>query len=111
MAKYLGSSVVNASDIDVFCNYTPFDWAMYFIENYGGIDGSHHKSWVMDQVARIHKGTEIEIELAKWDDGTEEYRVNLLEPSQEYNDWVLLMQGGVDEDGDYYYDYDAGCAP
>lgn len=26
---------------------------MDLIERYGGIDGSHHKQWVLDQIARV----------------------------------------------------------
>jgi hypothetical protein len=41
------------------------------------------------------------VKLAKWDDGEENFRVNTLEPSQEYLDWVVEMKG----------DYDEGIAP
>jgi hypothetical protein len=107
MEGFLGESVVNIKDTP-FCDYSRFDWAMYFIESYGQIDGDHHKLWVMDQVARIYNGTEVEIKLAKWENGTEEYRVNLLEASAKYEKWVELMI--TDEDGETY-GYDQGSAP
>ena len=112
MAEYLGETPVKIED-SPYKDFTPADWAMYFIERYGGIDGSHHKDWVMDQAVRVLKGTPVTIDLAKWDDGQEEYRVNTVEPpSKEYEDWVLEMRGEYDEDDEEYeYDYDPGIAP
>lgn len=58
--------------------------ALEFIERYGGIDGAHHKMWVIDQVAR-----------ALLDD--------------EYPQWVVEMKDG--EDGPATYDWDEGIPP
>lgn len=91
-----------------YSKYTPFDWAMYFIEQYGQIDGVHHKLWVMDQVARIHKGTDVEITFRKWASGEEEYLIELLEPTAEYHAWVKSRR--FDDAGDEY-SYDIGIAP
>lgn len=44
------------------------------IEEYGYIDGTHHKQWVLDQIARICLGDQYE-EWAKSDD------------PEEYDDW------------------------
>ena len=109
MAKYLGETVVDVKDTK-FKYYTPNDWAMYFIESYGQIDGSHHKQWTMDQVARVLKGTKINIKLAKWDNGEIEYRINLEKPSKKYKEWIKNMLGDY-IDGEYEYDYDEGVAP
>lgn len=116
--KYLGETLIKVED-SPYKDYTPFDWAMYFIEAYGQIDGSHHKDWVMDQVARIHKGTGVIIKLAKWDCGQEYYRINLEEATDEYHNWVKEMKGySKDENGNYFirdeddlYIYDEGIAP
>jgi hypothetical protein len=27
---------------------TPAEWAIIYISRYGGIDGEHHKEWVLD---------------------------------------------------------------
>lgn len=70
---------------------------------------SHHKDWLTDQIARILKGTPVITKLAKWDNGEEEYRHDLGEPSQEYLDWVTHMRSG--EDGPNTYAYKYGCAP
>lgn len=79
-----------------------------------GIDGSHHKTWVLDQMSRILKGTLVIVEVAKWDDGLTEYRYWTGEPTQEYKDWVAQCRGKWIESEDYEgweYDYDEGIAP
>ena len=106
--KYLGEEVVNVQDTK-YKNYTPSDWAMYFIEAYGQIDGGHHKQWVLDQVARILKGTNVIVKKANWVGGISEWRVNLDDPSEEYLQWVVEMKDG--EDGEDTYEYDEGIAP
>lgn len=58
--------------------------ALKQIEQYGGIDGGHHKMWVIDQVARVLTG-----------DG--------------YQQWVMEMKAG--EDGPETYSWDEGIAP
>lgn len=108
MKGYLGEIVVNKEDTP-FKDYTRFDWAMYFIESYGQIDGSHHKDWVMDQVARIYNGTPVIIKQAKWDNGRTEWRIDLDEPTEKYHEWVRDMKNG--EDGEDSYSYDEGIAP
>lgn len=104
MAKYLGETIITDLSTTDFENYTTTDWILYYVDAYGQIDGAHHKDWVLDQIARLSNGTAVKVKLAKWDDGTEEYRVDLEEPSQKYKDWV---QTWADEG----YDYDEGIAP
>lgn len=113
---YLGEELVKQEDTEEFKDYTPSDWAMYFISCYGQIDGAHHKAWVLDQVARILKGTQVEIKRASWSDGYSEYRISTVdESSDEYNKWVIEMKGELqsdeDEEPEYEYDYDEGIAP
>ncbi|MDD5648989.1 MAG: hypothetical protein PHF86_00985 [Candidatus Nanoarchaeia archaeon] len=112
MEGYLGETDVNISE-SKFKDYTSIDWAMYFIERYGQIDGSHHKTWVLDQVARILKGTKIIVKLAKWSNGKQEYRVWLDDPSEEYKNWQKEMQEMLGEfiDNEYEYTYNEGIAP
>jgi hypothetical protein len=89
---------------------TIIDWMLYFIERYGGYDGSHHKDWVLDQVARIANGTPVIVRHASWSGNDEiSIRVTTGEPSQAYLDWVVEMKSG--EDGADTYDYDEGIAP
>lgn len=60
------------------------DAALALIVRYGGIDGAHHKAWVLDQVVR-----------ALTADG--------------YAEWVLDARGG--EDGPNTYSWDVGTPP
>lgn len=88
--------------------------ALYYIGSYGQIDGSHHKQWVLDQVARILKGCEIILTIAKWDNGHEELRVTTGKESPAYIYWVKEMKGKYIKDDDYEgyeYGYDEGIAP
>ena len=54
------------------------------IAEYGGIDGGHHKQWIVDQIVRILTGPE-------------------------YNEWVGMWEAG--EDGPQTYKWDSGIAP
>lgn len=108
MAKYLGETVMAAEDTP-YRDYTEKDWALYFIGAYGGIDGAHHKDWVLDQAARALHGANPIIFLAKWGDGREEWRIRLDEPTQAYHDWVSELKSG--EDGPETYSYEEGIAP
>lgn len=109
MSKYLGCEVVDVAQTP-YKEYTPSDWAMEFIGQYGQIDGAHHKQWVLDQVARILRGTPVVVSMAQWDDGQHEYRIQTGEPSIEYTSWVEEMLG-EEIDGECEYTYDEGIAP
>lgn len=101
MEGYLGEFPVNIIESE-FNDYTPSDWAIFFIDYYGQFDGGHHKQWTLDQVARILKGTPVVVVEAKWDNGESNYRVSTGKPSQEYLVWVEEMGGE---------NYDFGIAP
>jgi hypothetical protein len=60
--------------------------ALDIIIQYGGIDGAHHKDWVLDQVVRTLIGDDIK-----------------------YKEWVSLAKSG--EDGENTYEYNEGIAP
>ena len=109
--KFLGETIVDIESTP-FKGYTPQDWALHYIETYGQHDGGHHKQWTMDQIARILKDTTVVIELAKWSNGEQEYRISTGEPSKKYLDWVKYMMGAYDEEyEEYEYTYDEGIAP
>lgn len=111
MDGYLGTVDVDIQDTP-FKDFTPTDWAMYFIGSYGQIDGDHHKTWVLDQVARILKGTPVIVRQASWSNGEKEFREKLGEPSSEYLSWVQEMLGDYDEENEEdEYGYDYGIAP
>ena len=107
---YQGEKQIDITTHPDYKDMTTIDWVMYFIEKYGGYDGSHHKDWVLDQVARIVHGTPIVVKHATWSDKDKpEVRINTGEPSQKYLDWVEEMKVGVD--GEDTYDYNEGIAP
>lgn len=108
MSVYLGEVDVDWKSIEEFSQYNRTDWALYYIRMYGGIDGDHHKAWVLDQVARILNGATIKMKKAEWDDGQVEYRVNVGD-SKEYQKWVRKVKMG--EDGPDTYEYNTGIAP
>jgi hypothetical protein len=106
--EYLGETELDWKTHPEFKDFTPADWALLFIERYGGYDGSHHKDWVLDQIARILKGSEIKVTEANWSNGESEFRYDVGE-SEEYKNWVIEMT--TDEDGEIIYDYETGIAP
>jgi hypothetical protein len=108
MTGYLGETIVDQKDTK-FKNYNKESWIMYFLESYSWIDGSDHKNWLLDQIARIIKESPIIIKLAKWENGQEEYRIKVGEPTQEYFDWVTEIKKG--EDGPNTWSYDEGIVP
>jgi len=55
MEGYLGETILDIHKTE-YAMYAPQDWVMLWIEMYGVIDGSHHKEWLLDQIARIIKG-------------------------------------------------------
>ena len=77
---------------------------------YGGIDGAHHKTWVIDRVTRCLCGVTPVVELAKWSNGYEEYRYNFDGTNLDYKLWVRRCED-PDETGEPEYDYDEGIAP
>ena len=86
MKGYLG-------EFDVDIKETPFRifdkaaWAMYYISLFGGIDGEHHKTWLLDQLARILLGTPVIVKEARWANGTKEYRFEIGRISIDYRLW------------------------
>lgn len=60
--------------------------ALDVAEQYGGIDGDHHKTWVIDQMVRALLGNE-----------------------ETYSEWVCYCKNG--EDGPDTYSWETGIAP
>lgn len=89
MEGYLGTTPVDVSTDPSYSAHGPKDWALLWIERYGGIDGDHHKAWVLDQIARILLGTPVIVTEARWANGTSEHRYQLAEPPAEYHRWGL----------------------
>lgn len=108
---YLGEFPIDLCDCNPrYDKFTPADWALHYIFQYGQIDGDHHKAWVLDQVARILSGATVEVRVARWTDHPDEYRFYVLDDSDEYHQWVEEYEER-DEDGEPQYNYDVGIAP
>lgn len=78
MAKHLPTQEENMVDPQ-----RRIENALGYIERYGGIDGAHHKQWVLDQVVRCL--------------------------TTDYPAWVKAQKDG--EDGPETYDWDEGIPP
>lgn len=116
MQEYLGEEVVADLSLTPYSGFTQQKWALEFIQRYGGIEGAHHKQWVLDQVTRILHGTGVIVSKASWGSGTSvsqvEYRIKTGEPSAEYRQWVIGMRRGDAKEGMAdEYDYEEGTAP
>ena len=65
------------SDFEELCRVTTAKGkAIDLILDYGGIDGAHHKQWIIDQVLRLLAGVEYEDIIFNWqlgDDGEDTY--------------------------------------
>ena len=57
--------------------------ALDLINDYGGIDGAHHKQWLLDQLVRIL--------------------------AYDYDEWVIQFNYG--DEGAHTYEWDEGIAP
>lgn len=108
MEEYLGETILNLNKTK-YATYEQQDWAMLWIEMYGRVDGSHHKTWLIDQIVRIIKDTKVIVKVARWKNGHEEERFSLAEPLKQYWKWVEEIKNG--EDGPDTYNYDFGIAP
>jgi len=76
--------------------------AISYAVRYGGIDGGHHKQWVIDQMVRALTGCPVlVIDQAHGDETQGE--------SEEYMKLVAGARAG--EDGPETYDWDTGVAP
>jgi hypothetical protein len=62
--------------------------ALNLAEEYGQVDGAHHKMWVIDKMVR-----------------------ELLGEPDAYEAWVSLYCGAADGEGEYEYSWDTGIAP
>ena len=82
--------------------------ALSIINDCGGIDGGHHKQWVLDQVARALTGCPMVTEQAIAYTG-QPYEYEAQGESEEYKEWVRKHKDGVA--GPETEDWDTGIAP
>lgn len=84
------------------------DKALDYILRYGGIDGGHHKQWVLDQVVKALTGGRVTTVTHVAHNGTE-YKYDEQGPSEEYDAWIKKYEDG--EDGPKTYEWDTGTPP
>jgi hypothetical protein len=82
--------------------------ALNFALRYGGIDGAHHKTWVIDQMVRALLGCPMEDRTAV-DSGGTTYEYSAQGAGPEYVKWVTEACAG--EDGPQTYEWDIGIPP
>jgi len=78
------------------------------IAEMGGIDGAHHKQFVIDQIVRALTGCSIE-QRRGIDCYGRLYEYEIMVPNDEYSTWVMAYCAG--EDGPETYSWDCGVAP
>lgn len=78
--------------------------ALDMAERYGGFDGAHHKTWVIDQMVRALTGCPVTV--VNFENGN---TFQSLGESEEYREWVRGVQAG--EDGPDTYEWETGIAP
>ncbi len=110
MNGYLGETIIDIKDSE-FKNYCASDWVLWYMQSYGGFYDSHHKDWLLDQIARLSNRMVPKISLAKWDNGHQEYRITLhnVKETEQYINWVAECKRG--EDGPDTYNYNIGITP
>lgn len=84
------------------------DKAISYAVRYGGIDGDHHKAWVIDQMVRALTGCPEVQDSAIGSDG-ERYTYQRQGESDEYK--ALVAKACAGEDGPETYDWDEGIPP
>jgi len=82
--------------------------ALDFAIQYGGIDGDHHKMWVIDQMVRALTGCPM-VEKTTKDYKGDEYVYETQGESRQYK--KLIKDACDGEDGPDTYEWDCGVAP
>ena len=86
----------------------PIKRALAYAIHYGGIDGDHHKAWVIDQMVRALTNCPI-VDKEKLDCNRKPYTFKAQSESDEYKQFVADAKAG--EDGPDTYDWNVGIAP
>jgi hypothetical protein len=82
--------------------------ALRLAVNYGGVDGDHHKAWVIDQMVRALTGCPLVTKHAK-DYNGRDYSFDVYGESDEYV--ALVTDAKAGEDGPETYEWNCGIAP
>jgi hypothetical protein len=84
------------------------DRALDYAVRYGGIDGAHHKNWVIDQMVRALTGCPL-VTTSSTDYAGKPYTYESQAESKEYQE--LVRQARAGEDGPETYEWDEGTPP
>lgn len=87
---------------------TCIDKALYIACRYGGVDGAHHKMWVIDQMVRALVGCPEVIKTA--DFNGHPYTFSCQDETPEYKELIRKWCQSDEGEDDYYY-WDIGIAP
>lgn len=82
--------------------------ALDFAVNLGGVDGAHHKTWVIDQMVRALTGCPM-VKCTAIDCRGKSYDFEAQGESEEYAKLVADAKAG--EDGPETYEWDVGIPP
>lgn len=82
--------------------------ALKIANNYGGIDGDHHKMWTIDQMVRALTNCPL-VEVHKLDYKGNPFTYKTFGESEEYKQWIVDHNKG--EDGPNTYEWEKGIAP
>lgn len=82
--------------------------ALTYARRFGGIDGAHHKLWVIDQMVRALTGCPV-VTKEREDIRGRRFAFNVQGESDEYRRFVARACDG--EDGPNTYEWDTGIAP
>ncbi len=84
--KGIEGELINTKDL--LEQYKRIKKALYFVERFGGIDGDHHKQWLITQMTKA-----------------------LLGSKEAWEKWELEMRGDPEDEFNYYGEWDEGIAP
>jgi hypothetical protein len=82
--------------------------ALDLANSYGGIDGAHHKMWVIDQMVRALTGVPVE-KLVGTDVHGHQYEYTAQTTNEEYAAWIRDHCAG--DEGPDTYSWDVGIPP
>lgn len=82
--------------------------ALNLAAQYGGTDGAHHKTWIIDQMVRALLGCPM-VERTATDYQGKQYTYQAQGENEEYLGWVRAVCDG--EDGPETYSWETGVAP
>lgn len=98
----------NPTTLPVATKADRIEKALAFAVAYGGIDGAHHKDWVIDQMVRALTGCPVEEHTIPLADGT----LHVYHDQGESANYKTLVAEACDgSDGPNTYTWETGIAP